>query len=1746
MLENLNSLFGYSITGQVCQSNTSLIYRGFREADKQAVILKVLKKDYPTPEQINNYKQEYQILCALNLEGVVKVYDLLAYKQTLILVVEDFGGKSLNFWLTRQQFTLEEFLEIALKICQSLGEIHAADIIHKDINPSNIVLNLNTKQLKIIDFGISTVLSQENPALTNPETVEGTLAYMSPEQTGRMNRTLDYRSDFYSLGATFYHLLTGKPPFAEAGDALELVHCHLAKQPLAIKSANIPQVVGKIIMKLMAKTAEDRYQSARGIQTDIEKCLKQLKLNHTIADFSLGQQDLCDRFEIPEKLYGRKGEIKRLLAAFERVAQSDLLDAAHSSKSEFILVTGYSGIGKSSLVREIYKPITAKRGYFISGKFDQFKRNVPYLALLSALGELVQLLLSENKVQLEQWREQILSAVGINGQLIIDVLPELELIIGKQPAIALKPTEEAQNRFDRVMIDLIKVFCSPTHPLVMFLDDLQWSDPTTLHLIELLLHKEETANLLFIGAYRDNEVSATHPLEITLEHLRYSGRKIEIIRLRPLLPEDLSELIADTLHRDLDSIATLSNLVLQKTRGNPFFVNQLLKTLYEAKAIAFNGQQQQWQWDLNQIEQMQVSENVVDLVTQKLQSLPQRVQQLLIYAAALGSIFKLKTLAIIAQQQPDTIFEDLNLAHRAKIIFPISAKACELSNQKYKFAHDRLQQAAYNLIPTPEKPATHLKIGRLLWQNTPEEKLSERILAIVDHFNFGVELVSDPKEIQQIAYLNLLAARKAKAAAAYPTAQQYIRIGTDLLPPDSWQDSYDLTYSLYFEAMETAHLATDFERAIAIGELILQFTTTLLEKIKVYKLRVHIYIARNQKAIAIDTGLKALEMLGVSLAVWEGDLPQLPTTEELTLIREMSDPYQLAAIDFLIAILPPVHMTRPELFPKVAITMLQLCLKLGKSALSSLVFGMYGLFLSATIGDLETAYHSGKLALNILDSYQVSELESHVIFLFEVFIAPGKEYLKATLNRLQKGISSGYAVGQLERMGYCITDYCIHLFLVENSLDKIIQQHQQYIDLLIPSKQQHLIDLSQIWQQLALNFHRADGDKLSLQGAVFDETLMLPIFESTNNHQSLFTYYLAKLILAYNFQDYQGAIALATKASNYQHAPYGVMMFTTYIFYQSLAILSTYDLAAIETQEEIFSKIKQNLAKMKYWAECAPSNFLHQYQLVLAEQARVLGNNWQAGQLYQQAIAQAKENGYLQQQALASELATRFYLQHGMEQIAQTYIKEAYYVYSLWQAGAKIADLQAQYPQFFSQEINNSNNVNLTLTTNGNTTGEGIDLTTLIKAYQAVAREISLDKLLITLMKSLIENAGAQRGYLILETEAELYIEASYDLNAAESPQVWRSPLNQSRNLARSIVNYVWRTRENVVIADATRQTQFVNDLYLEQYKPRSIICTPLIDRAHLTGVVYLENNLATNTFTAKKLKMVQMLSGLAAIAISHARLYNSLEQKVTQRTQELSTTLKNLQTTQQQLIESEKMAALGNLVAGVAHEINTPIGNSVTAASTLADETNIFNDQVITGQLKRSSLNNYLNLATEASEIILSNLQRAGELIHSFKQVAVDRTSLDIRSFALKPYLEEIFITLEPQLKKTPHQVIITGDSNIVIKSCPGVFAQIITNLITNSLIHAYPTNKAGKICLDIAQQSKEIIIKYQDDGCGISRDQLKSIFEPFFTTARERGGCGLGLHIVYNLVKQKLKGSIQVKSEVNLGTIFIISIPC
>ncbi|WP_448267348.1 diguanylate cyclase domain-containing protein [Nostoc sp. DSM 114159] len=1488
------TLSGYEGLIQIHDGDNSQVYRARRVKDGQSVILKILKADYPTSEQLRRYRQEYHLAYQLNLPQVIKAYALDKWQKTLVIIFEDFGGNALRQWLQQypQGLSIDLFLLVALKIANALGQLHSQAVIHKDINPANIVLNPKTMAIKLIDLGISTQLSRENPSLQTPSALEGTLPYISPEQTGRMNRVLDYRTDFYSLGVTYYELLTGRLPFI-SNDPMELVHFHIAKMPPALGNREeIPQVLSDIAIKLMAKNAEDRYQSAWGLKADLEECAVQWEKTGTIAVFPLARNDICDRFQIPQKLYGREREMAALMAAFERIAKAKSEPESRDSVAELILVTGYSGIGKSALVRSLYKPITARRGYFISGKFDQFERNIPYFAVVDAFAGLVKQLLGEPDAILQQWRERLLDALGSNGQVVIDVIPDAELIIGPQPPPPELGASEAQNRFNLVFQRFIQACCSQEHPLVLFLDDMQWADLATLNLLEKLLGNSQIKYLLPIVAYRDREVSVGHPLNLAIAQLQRQEVNLEQITLAPLPLEQIEQLIAETLQQDTEMVGGLAQLAIRKTEGNPFFTSEFLKTLYSENLLTFNHNLKQWQWDLRQIEAMRFTDNVVELMVGQLQKLPPSVQDVLSTAAYLGAEFDLQTLSLVKNRTVEVVFADLKTAMERGFVVARSPLDENLLIQDYQFGHDRIQQAAYSLIPDDKQAATHLEIGQLLLQNLSETEQAENLFEIVRHLNQGRALITQLDEREALAQLNLNAGKKAKHATAYAAALVYLETGIELLTDNCWQNQYELILDLYTTAAEAAYLNPDLALMESFVEAVLSQAKTVLDKVKVYEVKIQAYTAQSKFSEAINIALEVLNSLGVNLprqpskfdVVWEllrtklmighrpiASLVDLPT---------MTAPYPQAAMRILSRIASATYISAPLLMRLILLRQINLSIQWGNISESAAAYGLYGLFLSGT-GDIKTSSQFGQLALNLVSQLNAREIkaktECSVFSSTKHWIEPVREMLTP----LREAYAVGLETGDLEFAAYLLGLSCHYALLSGCELAKLELDMATCTSAIQQTGQDRTAALNSMFHQAVLNLLDGAGSfSCLLIGKAFDEQDTIPALQSRKDSNLLFQLYFNKILLCVLFGEMEQAVVNAEVAEQYLDGVPGLIVVPHFYFYNSLALLATTDISPSQRKPHL-QKVLRSQKKMKKWAKYGPMNHLHKYWLVEAERCRVQGRNTQAVDYYDRAIAKAKENQYIHEEALANELAAKFYLRLGKETIAHAYMVEAHYGYQRWGAIAKVKQLKTLYPQWFQSVQKTGFSQFLTCCSTFNldsiaSSSAAFDLSTVMKSSQAIASEIVLDNLLQTLMKILLENAGAQTGCLLLPTSTpsgELgNLAIAIYSNADTTTLAPADPIPPI--LPVSILHYVARTGESVVLDDAAQAGNFVHDPYIQFVKPLSILCYPLLNQGQLVGMVYLENQATTGTFTSDRIEFLQLLSGQAAIAITNAQLY--------------------------------------------------------------------------------------------------------------------------------------------------------------------------------------------------------------------------------------------------------------------------------
>jgi predicted ATPase/signal transduction histidine kinase len=1440
-----------------------VLRRGRREGDGSRLLIVEPISEHPSVRSLEQLEHEYSIREELDPDWAVQSIALERRDRRTVLLLEDTGGEPLDSIFPRPM-EVSQFLRVAIALADALGKLHAAGLIHKNIKPANILVEAATNKVWLTGFGIASRLPRERQPPEPPEVIAGTLAYMAPEQTGRMNRSIDSRSDLYSLGVTLYEMLTGVLPFV-ASDPMEWVHCHIARQPVppADFAKEIPATLSAIVMKLLAKTAEERYQTAAGVAGDLRRSLQGWEADRRIALFPLGADDISDRLLIPEKLYGREREIVALLASFDRVLAHDT--------TELVLLYGYSGIGKSSVVNELYKLLVPPRGLFASGKFDQYKRNIPYATLAQAFQSLVRPLLGQSEVELGRWREALCDALGPNGQLIVNLVPELELVIGKQPPVTDLPTQDAQNRFQMVFRRFLGVFARKEHPLALFLDDLQWLDTATLDLLEHLITHSEVRSLLVVGAYRDNEVGPAHPLLRTLEAIRKTKARVHEIVLAPLGLNDLGHLVSDALHCTPERARPLAELVQEKTGGNPFFAIQFFTALAEEGLLAFDRETAAWIWDVARIRAKRYTDNVVDLMAGKLNRLPAGTQEALQQLACLGNSAEIATITLVHGESEETIHLALWDAVRAGLVFCLEGA--------YTFLHDRVQEAAYALIPESERAAAHLRIGRVLASRTRAVELEENIFEIVNQLDRGAALITAPQERVRVAELNLIAGKRAKISTAYASALTYLAAGRALLAEESWEQLYGLTFELEFQQAECEFLKGEFPAAEKRLLTLSRRANNLVDSAAVARLQTELYTTLDQSGRAVEAALEYLRRAGIDWSphptkeevrqeyerIWRqlGDRP----IEALVDLPPMTDAGCRATLDVLAVAEEPAYFTDENLRALVVARMVNLSLEHGNSDGSCVAYVQLGWFVGPRFEDYQAAFQFGKLGLDLVEKRGLERFRARVAQCFGYFVIPWSKPLRTGLELVRRSFATAQEVSDLKYAVYACDRLVTLLLAVGEPLGDVQRDAETGCEFARTAKFDYVADVIAGQLGLIRTLRGLTPSFSSFNDAEFNEG-WFELHLEADPHLAFAScwYWILKLQGRFYAGDYEAAVAAASKVKLFLQGRPGLLESAELTFFGALARAGQFDSASPEEQSRLREALVAHRQQIDFWAGKCPENFGNRAALVGAEIARIEGRELDAQRLYEQAIRSARENGFPQNEGIANELAANFYLARGFETSANAYLRNARYCYLRWGALGKVRQLDERYPHLHEERAPASSTETI------GTPVEQLDLGTVIKASHAVSGEIVLERLIETLLVIAIEHAGAERGLLILPHGEEYRVEAEAKTGRHKVEVQLRQALVTSAELPESLFRYVVRTLESVILDDASVQNLFSKDGYVRQRRPRSILCLPLVKQAKLMGVLYLENNLAPRVFTPRRLSMLELLASQAAISLDHAQ----------------------------------------------------------------------------------------------------------------------------------------------------------------------------------------------------------------------------------------------------------------------------------
>ncbi|MBU2511162.1 AAA family ATPase [bacterium] len=1878
-------LSGYAIRDVIHEGSRSVVFRGSRIENDLPVVIKLLKEEYPTNRELARFAQEYEITHNLDLQNVIQVYNLERHKNGLAIVMEDIAGEALNTILPRLKPDLAELVSLAGRISEILVGVHRKDIIHNDINPSNIIWNPESGQIRLIDFGISTRLIQERKEIKNPGGIEGTLAYISPEQTGRMNRAVDYRSDLYSLGVTLYEMFTGNLPF-QTRDLMELLHAHISlppTPPFHIVPA-IPEVLSDIVLKALAKDAENRYQGALGLKMDLDKCFEQLQVSGRVDYFEIGQKDIPERFLIPEKLYGREREREILYDEFAR---------AKRGAARMLLVEGAPGIGKSSLISEIHKPLIEGGGTFIASKFDQSRKSSPFSGFTQAFRQLIRQLLSEPQESLDKWKSKIIEAIAPNGKLITDMVPELELIIGCRPEVEALNPMDALNRFHITFYKFVQVFTRYENPLVIFIDDLQWADLATLDLLKVLMTNPSAGNLLVIGAYRDNEVDRSHPLTLTLDKI-YAERKHEaaIIKLNPLGDSDFVQFLSETLHCQPDKAETLATIVSHKTSRNPFFVKQFLQNLYEEKTLFFNPDKYSWDWDIEALNRATITNNVVDLLVNRLRNLPSSTQVLMKLASCIGTRFDLKTLSSISKQTQEKTSEALFPALKEGLILsfndrysylPIFSQEQEEENISFSFLHDRVHQAAYSLISQEVKTVVHLEIGRMLLAEIKEVEQEEFIFRIVNHLNQGIEKIVDPQETYALVNLNLKAGRKAKSTTAWKEALSYFEIGISLLDDLSWQHHYDLTHELFKERAEAEFLNGNYEKAEALIQVLLTRVKNNLEKIKVYELLINLHTVRAKFSEAMEAGKIALKLVGLVLPEDDQDNALLDEIElasknlggrkiaELINEPEMTDPEKQAAMNLLMNLNSTAYLSDQKLYAVIILKMVNLSLQHGNVPESSKAYSTYGNILGSVNGDYAAGYEFGVLGMRMSEKYNALKCRSFGAVLF--FINHWSRHIRESDFIGREAYQAGLDSGDIQYTGWVSVTWLLALFYQGQALPGVMSKISEFLNFSQKANNLAVIDAL---QGIRLCLESLTSLTVEPSSFIANDYSEKEFHKDCESHRSLLAmgiFLVLKAQVLYLHGNYALSHTVLLETEKYLGYIRGISAVAHHNFYSSLVHCALFLEVSDEQQQQFLDLIKTNQQQMKIWADNCPENYRHKYLLVEAEITRIEGKPIEAMKLYEQCVALADQQEFIQEAAIANELAGNLFFKEGLERPAAIYLKEAQYLYKKWGASAKAAQLNLTNPIYPAAGSKLDENIttgtthysDLSVTSSDTGIGSILDINTVIKTMRAISSEIDLEKLLKKMLKIMMENAGADKGVLVLRSqEDDLQIVAQADASRSEIDVLQNVPVTEIGVLPETIVRFVSRTGEDVILHRPAVDGNFTRDPYILEHKPKSILCTPLRYRDRIPGVLYLENNLIETAFTREGIRILQILLPQAAISLENAELfektrqsydalkksekrfrtlfenvpegitvtdhdgnflaYNDAVPQITGYTKDelkevnafnfyrdggerlflleelrrkgivrsfdtviigknrvdiaisltmipftyddqpvILTLLKDIterKKTQEIIIQSEKMMSVGGLAAGMAHEINNPLGVMMNLAQTISRRVSLdlkknsdiaeeigIDLEKINAYMEKREIFQYLTGIRQSGEraarIVRNMLDfsrksesiRVEYNIHDLLEKSLELASKD---YDLKKNFDFRFIRINREYENTlfPVRVIETE------------IEQVFLNLLKNAaqaIVEKRFKDETPTITLRTMQDTGWIRIEIEDNGFGMDEETRKRIFEPFFTTKEVGRGTGLGLSVSYFIITKNHDGEFYVESGLNTGTKFIIRLP-
>lgn len=1784
MTSNLDQ---YELLNEFTRDERFITYHGIRKTDNRLVFVKTFNSPQPSLEDIALLKNEYEVAKDVHLPELLKAYALEQYKDAYRLIQEDFSGVTLDHLISESDLEMATLIELSIKITRALGELHCNELVHHDLRPNNILADLRNMHVKLTGLGVTTRFDHNIKEIPNLIFTDS-LPYISPEQTGRVNRETDYRTDFYSLGVTLYQIFTGRLPFI-VNDPMEMIHAHIARTPIAPHTLNpdIPLPLSEIIQKLMSKSVEERYSSVFGIIHDLQTCYQELKTKGRVDPFPLASKDVLHQLHFPKKIYGRENEIQILMKNFELACVGD---------PRVVLVMGYPGIGKSSIINEIQKPVQRRGGFYIKGKCDQYKGNIPYNPFLEAFRDLIQQILMESDKTISLWKDRLTHALGANAYFIAEMIPELKLILGKITTQQEVDANTRLNRFNIFMEKFISTFASAETPVVIFLDDLQWMDLASVKMVEVLFQLK-CKGLLIIGSYRDNELAIYHPLLKLIEKMKISSDRVNFIQVNPLGVDQVLNIISETLHTPRSKCVELAKIVTSKTEGNPYFVIQLMTYLYDEKLLYFDRNKGIWTWDIEKLQSIGFSDNVVDLIIQKLQKCSPSTQSILQVAACSGNVFDISLLSKATNLSFPEVVSNLREAIKEGFIItteigrktltdagtePVDFLNPKLLIQPLRFSHDRVQQAAYATLKEEDRANLHLKVAHIIEELRKDKKDHDPILDVVYHLNEAHSILKIKQENVHYAELNFQAAKKAFNAVAYAETLEYLNHGFEFLPKNSWETHYNLTFEMHRLAAESTFMLGDFDKATKIFDEIQTFAKSEDDILSVLILKTKLSVHALRYENAINYGTEALRMLGINMptgfyrlrVLWNlfrlKFLIGTNKIKHISSLPEATDKKMIKALHILYLLAPPSYLTDRNLSITLITTGLLITLKYGTVPESAYFLVTYGAVLSSIFDDFEGGYLLGKEALELANRYPNSQITNPAKYLFASFLLPYHEHIKHSIDRHFATFEEGISCGEWIYAIFSLGSHIVNKFMLGEPIEELYAQVIKY-DEFVSKIKAHNIDklfASLILILKALKSKNPDPWS-NAERELIDTT------PPKANESKRLTHFFAltfKLQLAYLFEESEKGLTFTKVSEEFYDNARRQLISVENDFYSAL------NYAALSSNKNFKYKKEFNdrMSRLKILAKATPSNFQHKYLLVKAEYERLQNNFEEAIEAYDAAIESAKENGYVQNEAISYELFARFYLSQRKDMLAKQYLIKAIYGYYRWGATAKIAQLEKKYPHLLSintlPEIQNS-----LVNFQRRDSNTNVDLALLFKTSQSIAKEIEIEKLLNLTIRQIVQITGAMRGMLFIERDGKWIVGAD---NTVQEGQGLRYKFLQElgKQLPVSIIEYVLKTRESLLIDNVSLESTFSEDPYVKLMGLHGVLCFPLIQQGKVTGVLYLENQASYKPFAAENVELVRMLTGQLATSIENAMIYSdmaglsedlkvanetlaeynqNLERKISSRThelteknQQLENILQEINEIQKRLIEQEKLVSMGSVTKSIAHAVYQPI----SVLKKLAEESMQYLNELKKNSLTKEEQRIYNSLEVN-TEKIAEHSEKANEIIATltlnFQDFEDTMQETDINKL-IKEYSELVYSSFYKNDSSFSLNLETNYDDTIkTVKAHPANLGRVIFNIIDNA---CYTTSQKKQhaqgqysptVSITTVNQPDKVMIRIWDNGEGISKEILTRIFTPFVTTKSKHTNAGMGLSISHDIIVNQHKGNIEINSKSDEYTEVLITLP-